>query len=219
MRFRDREHAGFLLGQALIGMDIPAPLVLAIPRGGVVVGAAVARALESPLDIIVPRKIGAPGNPELAVGAITPDGEPILNQALLAELRVGKEYLERTVDVERAEAARRERVYREGRPPLDRDGRSVIVVDDGLATGATAEAALRSVAASAASAVYLAIPVAPKETVEQIRVRGDAEEVVVLDTPSFFYAVGQFYDDFRQTTDEEVIELLRSAEGRRIGEG
>jgi len=203
--FADRVEAGERLAVALARYKGADAVVLAIPRGGVIVGEAVARALGLPLDVVVPRKIGAPGNPELGLGAIAP-GVRVLDEWLIERLGVTEEYLEREIEAEEREIERRERVYRAGRPPVDVAGKVAIVVDDGVATGGTAIAALRWARAQGAARVVLAVPVAPPGSVP--RLAREADEVVVLETPEPFFAVGEWYRRFDQTTDEEVIAAL-----------
>lgn len=211
--FVDRRDAGERLAQALERYAKADAVVLAIPRGGVVVGEVVARALVAPLDVVVPRKIGAPANPELGLGAIAP-GVRVLDERMLRTLDVSERYLEREIAEQEREIARRERVYRQDRPPVDVRGRVAIVVDDGVATGGTAVAALRWARARGAERVVLAVPVAPPQSLE--RLRTEADEVVVLATPSPFLAVGEWYRSFDQTTDAEVIDALgRAAAARR----
>ncbi len=207
MLFRDRREAGEQLAAALQAYRERRPSVLAIPRGGVVVGYAVAAALDAPLDVVVPRKLRAPGNPELAIGAVAHDGTVYLDDALASTLRVSDEYLQDEIAQQTGEVLRRMQLYRGDRPPPDLSGTTAVVVDDGMATGATMIAALRAVRAMRPDRVVAAIPVAPPDSVE--RLRGEADDVVCLHTPSIFYAVGQFYDDFAQTTDEEVTAILR----------
>lgn len=204
--FKNRQEAGRLLGEACRELDAPSPLVLAIPRGGVVVGAGVARALGAPLDVIVPRKIGAPHNPELAVGAVGPDGEVLVEEDHLRYLGVSREYLAAETARQLGEIARRLRVYRGDRPAAEVRGRSVFVVDDGVATGLTMKVALRSVRSRGPSRLIVAVPVAPPHSwAELLR---EADQGVCLHQPEPFYAVGQFYIDFEQTSDEEVKALL-----------
>lgn len=211
--FVDRRDAGERLAQALERYAEADAVVLAIPRGGVVVGEVVARALGAPLDVVVPRKIGAPANPELGLGAIAP-GVRVLDERMLRTLDVSERYLEREIAEQEREIGRRERVYRQDRPPVDVRGRVAIVVDDGVATGGTAVAALRWARARGAERVVLAVPVAPPQSLE--RLRTEADEVVVLATPSPFLAVGEWYRSFDQTTDAEVIDALgRAAAARR----
>ena len=212
MTFEDRADAGERLAKTLTGFVGTACVVLAIPRGGVVVGEIVARALGAPLDVVVPRKIGAPGNSELGIGAIAP-GVRVLDPLMVASLQVSDDYLEREIASQEVEIERRLHVYRAGRPPVDVRGTTAIVVDDGVATGGTAVAALRWARAQGASRVVLAVPVAPAQSLS--RLGSEADEVVVLAAPSPFYAVGEWYRRFDQTSDAEVIgALARAAEGR-----
>lgn len=201
MLFQDRKDAGGRLAQALKELHLEKPaIVLGLPRGGVVVGAIVAKTLGLPLDIIAPRKIGAPGNPELAIGAIA--GDEIVCREGLAD----KAYLEREIAQEKKEAERRLSLYRQGRNPLSLQKKTVILVDDGIATGATMIVSVRSVLKQGAKRCIAAAPVAPPETIEKLRREG--AEPVVLYTPSPFFAVAQFYNSFPQTEDSEVISLL-----------
>ncbi len=208
MSFEDRIDAGQRLAKALTAFSGTSTVVLAIPRGGVVVGEIVARALGASLDVVVPRKIGAPGNPELGIGAVAP-GIRVLDETMVRALDVSEEYLEREVASQEAEIERRLRVYRSGRPPVDVRGKTTIVVDDGVATGGTAVAALRWARAQGASRVVLAVPVAPVQSLA--RLEGEADEVIVLSAPSPFFAVGEWYRKFGQTSDPEVIEALARA--------
>jgi predicted phosphoribosyltransferase len=214
MQFRDRREAGAALaGQLRIQQEkgiLPDPIVLALPRGGVVVADEVARELDAPLDVLLVRKIGAPSQPELAVGAIAGDDPPLFDERTLAHLGLTEAAVADIVDRERRELRRRENVYRDGRPAHDVTGRTVIVVDDGLATGATAHAALRSLRARKPGRVILAVPVASPEAVDLVS--ADADEVVCLYQPSAFMAVGLWYRDFDQVTDDEVLEVLRRAQ-------
>jgi putative phosphoribosyl transferase len=209
--FADRLEAGARLGEALerfAGDDV---VVLAIPRGGVVIGEVVARALGAPLDVVVPRKIGAPMNPELGIGAIAP-GIRVLDPRMIQMLGVTADYLEREIESQEREIERRERTYRGPRPPVEVRGKVAIVVDDGVATGGTAIAALRWARGASAERVVLAVPVAPGRSLG--RLRDEADEVVVLSAPDPFSAVGEWYRSFAQTSDREVVEALgRSAAG------
>jgi putative phosphoribosyl transferase len=208
--FEDRAVAGEALGAALAGYAGSDVVVLAIPRGGVIVGEAVARALGAPLDVVVPRKIGAPGNPELGIGAVAP-GVRVFDPRAIESLRIPDTYLEREIQAQEREIERRQRAYRGGRPPPEMPGKVAIVVDDGIATGVTAVAALRWARAQGAARVVLAVPVAPGRTVS--RLREEADDVVALETPEPFYAVGEWYRQFDQTTDEEVVSALRRVRG------
>jgi predicted phosphoribosyltransferase len=204
--FVDRVEAGKRLATALRDVPIKNGVVLAIPRGGVVVGYEVAEALNLPLDVIVPRKLGAPGNPEYAIGAMTEDGTVILDENAVEYLNVPQDYIERESANQKLEIQRRMRLYRKDAPYPDLKGRDVIVVDDGIATGSTMKAALASVRNCGANTVTAAIPVGPPSTIEALKKLAD--RVVCLFTPESFFAIGEFYDDFSQTSDDEVIYLL-----------
>jgi putative phosphoribosyl transferase len=203
--FADRADAGRRLAEALTHLEGEDAVVLAIPRGGVEVGAEVARAWGWPLDVVIPRKVRAPGNQELGLGAVAP-GVRVLDERMVRSLRVPPEYLEREIAVEEEEILRRSEAYRAGKPPVDLRGKVAVIVDDGVATGGTATAAVRWARAQGASRVVLAIPVAPAEAVASLA--KEADEVVCLATPEPFYAVGQWYAHFPQTSDEEVVRLL-----------
>lgn len=203
--FRDRSAAGRRLAEALAHLEGEDVVVLGIPRGGVEVAAEVAAARGWPLDIVVPRKIGAPGNPELGLGAIAP-GVRVLDERMLRTLNVPERYLEEEIAAQEEEIRRRTEAYRGGRPPVSVAGKVAVVVDDGVATGGTAVAAVRWARAAGASRVILAVPVAPREAV--VRLSKEADEVVVVATPEPFFAVGQWYGRFPQTSDREVVELL-----------
>src|SRR5437588_1885033 len=208
LRFTDRVEAGRRLGEDLRDRGIGGAdgLVLGIPRGGVVTAAEVARVLGQPLDVALARKVGAPGNPELAIGAVGPDGTAVIDDDLARRVGATEEWLARAVEVERREVVERQRRFRGGRGPLDVGGREAIVVDDGVATGSTATAVGRWLAGAGARRRVLAVPVAPPQTAERLAHAFD--EVVVLATPAAFFAVGEFYADFRQVTDDEVRQLL-----------
>jgi putative phosphoribosyl transferase len=210
MRFRDRAHAGRVLARALLayaGRDDV--VVLALPRGGVPVAAELARALGAQLDVFVVRKLGLPGHEELAMGAVAPGGVLVLDDRLVRGLGIPDEVLQETVEKELRELERREAAYRAGRPPLDLEGKTVILVDDGLATGATMRAAALALRKYKPARVVVAVPVASAETCDEFR--ADVDEIVCALTPSPFHAVGLWYDDFSQTSDEEVRELLRDS--------
>jgi putative phosphoribosyl transferase len=211
-QFADRREAGRELGRALAADGVgPDAVVLGIPRGGVVVAAEVARELGAPLDVVVPRKVGAPGNPELGLGAVAP-GVRVLDERLVRDLGVDEEYLEREIAAQEREIARREAAYRDGRPPLDVRGRTAVIVDDGVATGGTAMAACRWARAAGAREVVLAVPVAPRQSVRALS--AECDRFVALATPEPFYAVGQWYRDFDQVDDAEVVALLTEAAAR-----
>jgi putative phosphoribosyl transferase len=205
--FNDRVDAGKRLASELADFKGKDALVLAIPRGGVVVGYEIAKALSLQLDVIIPRKIGAPDNPELAIGAVTEDGTTILDRSLIAYIGVQPYYIEEESERQRQEIHRRLKVYRQNEPYPNLKGRRVIIVDDGIATGSTMKAALASVKNRGAKSVTIAIPVGPPSTIGELE--KIADRVVCPYTPEYFQAIGQFYRDFAQTTDEEVIELLK----------
>lgn len=209
MRFRDRRDAGRQLAQRLEHYRGDNPVVLALPRGGVPIGYEVARALGAPLDVLVARKIGAPFHPELGVGAIAEGSPPVFDETTLRSLRLSVEDLRVTIDKERAELRRRVQRYRGDRPAVPVTDQTVIVVDDGLATGVTARAALRSVAWRQPAQLILGVPVCAPETATSLL--EDADDVVCVMTPQRFHAVGAWYDDFRQTPDQEVVDLLEQA--------
>ncbi|GAB7106192.1 phosphoribosyltransferase family protein [Streptomyces phaeofaciens JCM 4814] len=215
MRFRDRAHAGRELAGTLRARqdagDLPDPVVLALPRGGVAVAAEVARSLAAPLDVLVVRKIGAPFQEELGVGALVGDDDPLYDEDTLVRLGLTPEELAPVVARERAELHRRERLYRHGRPALELRGRTALVVDDGLATGVTARAALRSLRRRAPRRSVLAVPVGSPEAVALLS--AEADDVICLHQPSAFMAVGLWYEDFAQLSDADVLDALRAATG------
>ena len=203
--FADRREAGEALAEGLSNLQGEDVVVLAIPRGGVEVAAAVASRWDWPLDTVIPRKVRAPGNPELGLGAVAP-GVRVLDESMLRTLAVSDEYLEREIAFQEAEIERRQHAYRGGRPPAEIAGKVAIVIDDGVATGGTAAAALRWARAERASRVVLATPVAPREAMAKLG--READEIVCLYTPQPFYAVGQWYASFPQVSDQEVVRLL-----------
>jgi putative phosphoribosyl transferase len=203
--FEDRLDAGHRLAGALERFASEDVVVLGVPRGGVEVAAEVASARGWPLDIVIPRKVRAPFNPELGLGAIAP-GVRVLDESMVRSLGVSENYLEEEIRLEEEEIRRRTEAYRKGRPPVEVEGRVAVVVDDGVATGGTAAAALRWARAQGASRVVLAVPVAPREAI--MRLSKEADEVVCLDSPEPFFAVGQWYRQFPQTSDDEVVRLL-----------
>ena len=204
--FHDRTEAGEQLGEALEDRDIEADIVLAIPRGGLPLGRTVADALSLPLDIIVARKIGAPRNPELAIGAVGSDGSVWLNDNLISRVGVDDAYLQEQQEIEAENAREKAERYRGDRPAPDLTGKRVVIVDDGVATGATTMACIRLARESGAEAVILAVPVGPPDSIADLR--EEADTVVCLETPEYFQAVGQFYDRFDQVTDEEAMQYL-----------
>ena len=207
-RFADRAEAGRRLGEELKARGIGGPdaVVLGIPRGGVVTAAEVAQVLGVPLDVALARKVGAPSNPELAIGAVGPDGSAVIDDDLAQRTGASEEWLARAVEKEQHEVAERQRRFRDDRPPLDVTGRQAIVVDDGVATGSTAVAVGRWLAGAGARRRILAVPVAPPQTAARLTHAFD--DVVVLSSPPAFFAVGEFYANFRQVTDDEVRQLL-----------
>jgi predicted phosphoribosyltransferase len=210
--FRDRRDAGAELAELVAGHDVDADIVLAIPRGGLPVGRAVADELDVPLDVVVARKIGSPHNPELAIGAVAADGSAWLNEGLIDELGVGEDYVDRKREEEAENARQKAERYRGDRPAPDFEGKSVVVVDDGVATGATAIACLRQVRAGGAERVVLAVPVGSPDTAE--RLHDEADDVICAETPPHFQAVGQFYDDFGQVSDQEAMTHLEGESSR-----
>jgi predicted phosphoribosyltransferase len=205
--FKDRVDAGRQLAERLTGFVESSGLVLAIPRGGVVVGAEIARRLNLDLDLIIPRKIGSPQNPEVAIGAVTQDGSTILNQRLIGMLGITDLELKETISHEIKEIDRRTALYRGGTELKDCDGRQIVVVDDGVATGFTMLACLRSARNLHPKELILAVPVAPSDTLELLQ--KEVDHTVCLLTPDDFYAVGQFYERFDQTCDDEVIKIIK----------
>jgi predicted phosphoribosyltransferase len=210
MRFRDRAEAGQVLAGRLeeyAGRDDV--VVLALPRGGVPVGFELARRLGAPLDVFLVRKLGVPGHAELAMGAIASGGVRVLNDDVVAGLGIVDEQIEQIAAAEERELERREQLYRDGRAPVDIAGRTVLLVDDGLATGASMRAAVRAVRKRQPAKVVVAVPVASEQTCAEFR--SETDDVVCAVTPEPFVAVGAWYHDFRQTTDDEVRDLLARA--------
>ena len=211
MRFQDRAEAGQFLARELMHLrEAPGLIVLALPRGGVPVGFEIARALQAPLEAFVVRKLGVPGQEELAMGAVASGGVRVLNPEVVAALGdFAAVAIEHVTAREQEEIRRREQQYRGTEPFPELKGRTVILVDDGLATGASMRAAARAVRAREPARLIIAVPVAPESSCGEMR--SEADEVVCVFTPELFFGVGQFYRDFQQTTDEEVRELLARA--------
>ena len=215
MVFRDRSEAGQFLAEKLeADAGRPDVLVLALPRGGVHVGYEVAHALHAPLDVYLVRKLGVPGHEELAMGAIASGGVRVLNRDVVGALGIPEEIIEQVAANELQELQRRERIYRGKRPPPDVQGRIVILVDDGLATGSTMRAAVAALRRQQPAKIIVAVPVGSVETCAEMR--QEADEVVCASTPDPFAAVGYWYEDFSQTTDEEVHSLLERAAEERV---
>jgi len=207
MRFRDRRQAGTLLAKELRHYENDAnAIVIALPRGGVVTGAAVAEALSLPLDVIVVRKLGTPGHPELAMGAVARGGIRVINDEVMRALRINPHVIEAAAEREEVEAERRETLFRRGRPPLDVAKKTVILVDDGLATGSSMLAAVECLKVMKPERIVVAVPVAPPDACHALR--SEVDELTCLSTPSSFIAVGEWYHDFTQVTDDEVVDLL-----------
>ena len=209
-RFADRRDAGRRLARALAHLaGTPGLLVLALPRGGVPVAYEVARALDAELDLMLVRKLGTPGQPELAMGAIASGGVEVLNPRVVAALGIPDALIRETARREYRELKRREHAYRGDRPPPAIEGRTVILVDDGLATGSTMRAAVQALKTQNPARIVVAVPVAPPDTLAALA--EEVDEAVALLTPDHFAAVGQWYHDFSQTSDQEVIDLLQKA--------
>jgi len=211
-RFSDRSAAGRALGERLRTLHLKPPLiVLALPRGGVPVGAAVAQALQAPLDLLLVRKIGAPWQPELALAAVVEGNPPdiVVDEEVQRGMGMHAEYIDAQATVQLREIERQRQAYLSGRRAVPVEGSTVIVVDDGIATGTTMRAALKALRRRRPAALVLAVPVAPRDTLEQLR--GEVDQVVCLDTPYPFYAVGEHYVRFHQVEDDEVIDALDMA--------
>ena len=212
--FTNRREGGRKLAPHLLHYRCEHPVVLGLPRGGVPVAYEVAAALDAPLDVIVVRKLGAPGQPELGIGAVVDGDHPqsVLNEDVIRMIGVSAEFMKREIALELQEVRRRQELYRSGRPAEPITGRTAILVDDGIATGGSVRAAIRGLWRLNPRRLVLAVPVAPRDTVESLR--SEVDDLVCLSTPAFFQSVGQFYEDFRQTSDEEVIEFLDRARRR-----
>lgn len=206
-----------MLAEELAGKNYDNPVVLALPRGGVPVAAEVAKALEAPLDLVLVRKIGVPWQPELALAAVVdgPHPEVVVNEDVWSAAGVGKEQFEKLKNREMHEIDRRRQTYMRDRNRAVIEGATVIVVDDGIATGATVRAALKALRRGKPAKLVLAVPVAPSDTVEKLR--REVEEIICLQTPKPFYAIGAFYRDFEQISDEDVVEILAQSDAPAPG--
>lgn len=204
--FQNREEAGRRLAERLLRYRDENPLVLALPRGGVPVGAEISHALDAPLDVIIARKLGAPGQPELAIGAVAPGGVRLVNERVVRWLGIPDDWIEEAAEKELEEVQRRMQRFRGERQAPEIADRSVVLVDDGIATGMTARAAIQAIRAGEPRKLILAVPVCAKETAEKLA--EEADELVCLEIPEDLWAIGLWYKDFHQTPDEEVIDLL-----------
>jgi predicted phosphoribosyltransferase len=216
MRFRNREHAAQLLVERLSEYRGKNPLVLGIPRGAVPMAKIIAEALGGDLDVVLVHKLGAPGNPEFAIGSVDENGQVYLSD-YVREMGISARYIEKEKEAQLQTLHKRRAQYTPVRPPLDPAGRIVIVVDNGIATGASMIAALRAVRAKQPAKLIAAVAVAPPETVE--RMRAEADEVVCVYVPEHFYAVGQFFEDFSQVSDEQAIAILRASCAKAAASG
>lgn len=206
--FEDRKQAGNILSRKLYFLKGKKSLLcLGIPRGGVVIASVISKKLSIPLGVVVTKKIGAPNQPELAIGAVGPEATLVLDKKLIAELGVEKEWLEKEVKSKRQEVKEREKKFRKGREPLEIEGKTILLIDDGIATGSTVEVAIKYLKKVGAKKLILAVPLASRDAAD--RFRKLVHKSVFLETPDNFYAVGQFYKDFPQVMDEEVIQLLQ----------
>mgnify|MGYP001180489500 CR=1 FL=1 len=217
MPFDDRSKAGLRLAETLKRYRGKNVVVLALPRGGVPVAAEVAAFLDAPLDLLLVRKIGVPAQPELAMGAVIDGNSPLVvrNEDIIRHALVSEKEFDAVCRAELAEIERRRRAYVGDRPPVDVEGKVAIVVDDGIATGATIRAAIRGLRRRKPSSIVLAVPVAPPDTIEALR--NEADEVVCLEEPAYFQAIGLYYRDFRQLKDQDVIALMDAARARVTG--
>ncbi len=209
--FTDRAEAGRKMAEKMLVHKWHNPLILALPRGGVVVARYIWESLGGELDLYITRKIGAPGQPELAVGAVAADGNMVLDHRLVDKLNISSDYIDKEAEKERAEIDRRMEVYRGGRPLPAYEGRQIVLVDDGVATGSTMIAAIEGLRENNPEALLAAVPVGPPDTIQ--RLSEEVDEIFYLEAPSNFGAVGQFYRFFGQVADAEVIDILKEAWG------
>jgi putative phosphoribosyl transferase len=219
MAFADRRTAGQALARALAKKQLADPVVLALPRGGVPVAAEIARALGAPLDLVLVRKIGVPYQPELAAAAVVDgaDAELVTNDEVVRLTGTSRDYLERAMKRELAEIERRRKAYLRDRPRVPLEGRTLILVDDGIATGASVRAALKALLRRKPKALILAVPVAPQDTIEELR--GEVDDIVCLTMPHPFNAIGLHYRDFHQLSDSDVVDILDAADASTPGAG
>ena len=217
-RFENREAAGKALAEAVAAKALPDPVVLALPRGGVPVAAEVARVLNAPLDLVMVRKIGVPWQPELAAAAVIDgkDAQIVVNEEVCALANVSRSYIDEMAKKELAEIDRRAKLYLKDRPRTPVAGRSVIVVDDGIATGTTMRAVIKALRLKGPKSILLAVPVAPPDAVEALR--AETDDIVCLETPEPFYGIGLHYADFHQVPDEEVIKTLEAQKAKETKE-
>ena len=214
MIFKNRREAGKLLGEKLLKYKhnkIEKTVVIGLLRGGIPVAYEIAKALNAPLDVALVRKIGAPDQEELAIGAIVDGKNPkvYLNKPLISQINISKDYIDRVKEIKLEEIRKREKIYRKGRERIDVHGKIAIVVDDGIATGASIRVVIEALKEEKPKKIIIAVPVIPKDTLNQLR--NIVDDIIVLDAPEEFYAVGEFYENFSQTTDEEVILLLQKS--------
>jgi putative phosphoribosyl transferase len=206
--YADRRQAGRLLSKSLAGYEPYHPLLLGIPRGGVIVADTIARELKTDLDIVLTRKLGAPGNPELAIGAVSESGRIHLQHEIIDKVGADEDYIQQEIEKQLAELRSRRQRYRNVLPKVSLEGRSVILVDDGVATGSTMQASLWAARDEAPKEVIVAVPVGAQDAIE--RLEHEADDVVCPYVPPYFYAIGQFYGDFEQVDDPAVIEILQA---------
>lgn len=216
MIFKDRQDAGIKLASRLMHYkDRRDVIVLALPRGGVVTGYEIAKILHCPLDIIIIRKIGFPGQPELAIGAVSETGTVVLNEDIISMYRISDDYIKQQVSKEEEEISRRKSLYRQGKGIPSLEGKVILLVDDGIATGATMKAAVETLKKEKIERVVVAAPVAPLQTAQEFK--RIADEFICLETPSDFLAVGSYYRDFEQVSNEQVVEMLRASAEKKKG--
>jgi putative phosphoribosyl transferase len=211
--YADRRQAGHLLSKSLAGYEPYHPVLLGIPRGGVIVADTIARELKTDLDIVLTRKLGAPGNPELAIGAVSESGRIHLQHEIAEKVGADEDYIQQEIEKQLAELQSRRQRYRRVLPKVSLEGRSVILVDDGVATGSTMQASLWAARDEAPKEVIVAVPVGAQDAIE--RLEHEADDVVCPYVPPYFYAIGQFYADFEQVDDPEVIEILQAYRQQR----